>query len=93
MVDGEQFAIHINGVMLIHRLCVRSWDIRMLVRALIMKRMALEDQTNRFGWRMSTVVNMKNHWLIAITTGGGAAITATTPMMWACPVWIVSSLQ
>ena len=93
VVDGEQFAIRIDGVLLIHGLCVRSWDIRMLVRTLIMKRMALEDQTNQFGWRMSTVVELKNHWLIAIITGGGAAITATTPMMWVCPVWIVSSLQ
>ena len=92
-VDGELFAIGIDGVLLIHGLCVRSWGIPMLVLALIMKAMVLDDRINRFGWRMSTVVDLKNHWLIAITTGGGVAITATTLMMLACPVWVVSSLQ
>ena len=29
--------------------------------------------------------------MIAITTGGGAAVTATISMMWVCLVWIVSA--
>ena len=90
VVDGELFATRINGVLPIHELCVRSWAIQMLVLGLTMKVMALEDQTSQFGWRMSTVVELKNHWLIAITTGGGEVVIATTPMMWVCLVWIVS---
>ena len=92
VVDGELFATRIGGLLPIHGLCVRSWAIQTLGLALTMKGMALEDQINQFGWRMSTVVELKNHWLIAITTGGGAAVTATTPMMWVYLVWIVSAL-
>ena len=91
VVDGELFATHISGVLPIHELCVRSWVTQMLGLVLTMKVMALEDQISQFGWRMSTVEELKNHWLIAITTGGGAVVTATTPMMWACLVWIVSA--
>ena len=52
--------------------------------------MALEVQTSQFGWKMFIVEELKNHWLIAITTGGGAIATATTVMMWVCLVWPVS---
>ena len=52
--------------------------------------MALEALTSQSGWRMFTVMDMKNHWLIAITIGGGATITVTTAMTWACLVWPVS---
>ena len=92
VVDGELFVTRIGGVLPIHELCVRSWAIQMLGLVLTMKVMALGDQTNQFGWRMYTVVELKNHWLIAITTGGGAAVIATIPMMWVCLVWIVSAL-
>ena len=82
VASGELFAPHIDGVQSIHELCVRSWAIQMLGLMETIGPMALEAQTNQFGWKMFTVVEMKNHWLIAITPGGGAAGTAAIAMMW-----------
>ena len=82
VASGELFAPHIDGVQSIHELCVRSWAIQMLGLIETLGPMALEARTNQFGLKMFTVVEMKNHWLIAITTGGGVTGTVAVAMMW-----------
>ena len=89
-VNGELFVHHIDGVFSIHELSVKSWAIQILGRTQTIELMAQEAQASQFGWRMFTVVELKNHWLIATTIGGGATITATIPVMWECLVWTVS---
>ena len=91
VVDGELFVTRTDGERVIHELSVKSWVIQMLGLVQTILRMDREAQTSQFGWKMFTVVEMKIHWSIATTTGGGAAILATTHMMWACLVWTVSS--
>ena len=90
VASGELSVLHIDGVLSIHVLCVKSWAIQIPGRAQIIQLMALEAQASQFGWRMFTAVELKNHWLIATTIGGGATITATIPVMWVCLVWTVS---
>ena len=90
VASGELSVLHIDGVLPVHALSVKSWAIQMLGRTQIIQLMALDTQASQFGWRMFTVVELKNHWLIATTIGGGGTITVTIPVMWACLVWIVS---
>ena len=90
VVNGELFVRHIDGVISIRELSVKSWAIQILGRAQTIELMALEAQASQFGWRMFTVVELKNHWLIATTIGGGATITVIIAVMWACLVWTVS---
>ena len=75
VVNGELYVRHIDGGISIHELSVKSWAIQMLGRAQIIQLMALEAQTSQFGWRMFTVMELKNHWLIVTTIGGGATVT------------------
>ena len=90
VVNGELFVPRIDGDLPIRELSVKSWAIQMLGQTQITHLMALEALTSKSGWRMFTVVELKNHWSIAITIGGGATITVTTAVMWACLVWTVS---
>ena len=61
VASGELFVLHIDGMLPIRELSVKSWAIQMLGRAQTIELMALDAQASQFGWRMFTVVELKNH--------------------------------
>jgi len=61
VADGELFVTHIDGVLSTRELCAKSWAILMLGLAQFIQLMGLEAQVSQFGWRMSTVEEMKIH--------------------------------